>query len=113
MKLSYGNNSVRLACATKAALQRAFRSMWHTVQRCLNMLLGVETLNELTSFDSVTLRRVRSTFTGVAEFVMSFGSVELRLRADAINDGHDEIQVPRGIRQVCLTGIYVTAAAGA
>jgi hypothetical protein len=78
--LSFADESLRLLCSTQELLVRAVGSAWRSAARCLRILQIAETLADVAAFAAVMVYQVLHTIDGVAEFVVEFASIHIRVR---------------------------------
>jgi hypothetical protein len=113
--IRHRTEGTRIACASRAGLQRAFGAAWKMVSRVLTILTQVANLAEVAQFASVTLRRVADV-SRVALYVIRCGSVEIMLEgvattasADREDARHDELNLLQRIQAIVIESITVTA----
>lgn len=81
MQLTFADAAVERLCSTQELLIRAFGDLWAVAKVCLSLLEVVETLADLVTFVAVTVQRARHISEGVADYLISFGGIQLTVQA--------------------------------
>jgi hypothetical protein len=81
MQLVFADDAVRQLCTTQELLVRTFGEMSRSVKLALMVIAAAESLADVAAFAALTVRKVRQTLEGLAEFDVRHAAVQLRLRA--------------------------------
>lgn len=117
MQLTFADTAVERLCATQELLTRVFGDLWALVKICLSLLEAVETLADLATFATVTIRRVCRISEGIADYLIGLGPIQLTVRAlgqasssGTPDDNRDHLARVRSVSVVSVSRVVAAMA---